>query len=67
MYEEIKLETFEKGKKEIKRALNLGLSTKFLSQHEYNKMLPDVKNAGKFYQLIKVHKKHEAPKVQHDL
>ena len=67
MYEEIKLETFEQGKKEIKRALNLGLSTTFLSQHEYNKMLPDVKNAGKFYQLFKVHKKHEAPKVQHDL
>ena len=47
----------------ISETLQTGLDKEWISKKEFMAMKPEEKSPGKFYQLFKVHKEHEARTV----
>ena len=62
-YKIISQKDLDKAKQEIDLILNKALEAKSISKSEHEAMVSKEKNAGKFYQLFKVHKKFEVPNL----
>jgi hypothetical protein len=62
-YEKIPKEVLEKSKKDIEKTLKTALNMEQITKHEFEEMMPKEKGPGKMYQLFKVHKTHNPPKL----
>jgi hypothetical protein len=62
-YSKISEKDLECAKSKIELTLKKAKLTQQISSSEYNKMSPVEKNPGKFYQIFKVHKKHDPPNL----
>jgi non-homologous end joining protein Ku len=62
-YKEIKEKDLDKAKDEIETVLRRALNKGEISKNEFNAMVPREKGPGKFYQIFKVHKKHDPPNL----
>lgn len=58
-YQEVSANDVIQAKEKISKVLDLGLREGWISENEAKAMDPGEKKPGKFYQLFKVHKKHE--------
>ncbi len=62
-YTKITEKTLDEAKHKIDRTLKKAHHAEQISNSEMNEMLATEKNPGKFYQIFKVHKKHEKPNL----
>ena len=57
-YEKVDDFSVERAKVNITNILKEGLENNFINKQEYDSMIPEDKNPGKFYSNLKVHKPH---------
>ena len=62
-YEKVEESKLTEIKDDIKHLLEEGYENEYLTKSEFEAMDPTSKGAAKFYQIFKVHKKHQAPET----
>jgi len=62
-YQKVTEESLDLAEEKIMHLIEEGLDNEYISKTEFDAMNPSEKGPGKFYELFKVHKQHEAGKV----